>query len=74
MCKTMETMDILEGKIKEALSRKTKLEVEHKNLLEEVSKLRDSVKKLERKRRYKAETRQSYREGRDIFEQVRGIG
>lgn len=50
MCKTMETMDILEGKIKEALSRKTKLEVEHKNLLEEVSKLRDSVKKLEKER------------------------
>jgi phage shock protein A len=46
----METMDILEGKIKEALSRKTKLEVEHKNLMEEVSKLRDSIKKLENER------------------------
>jgi len=46
----METMDILEGKIKEALSRKTKLEVEHKNLMEEVSKLRDSIKKLESER------------------------
>ena len=46
----METMDILEGKIKEALSRKTKLEVEHKNLMEEVSKLRDSIKKLEKER------------------------
>ena len=46
----METMDILEGKIKEALSRKTKLEVEHKNLMEEVSKLRDSIKKLETER------------------------
>lgn len=43
-------MDILEGKIKEALSRKTKLEVEHKNLMEEVSKLRDSIKKLETER------------------------
>lgn len=46
----METMDILEGKIKEALSRKTKLEVEHKNLMEEVSKLRESIKKLESER------------------------
>ena len=46
----METMDILEGKIKEALSRKTKLEVEHKNLMEEVSSLRESVKKLEKER------------------------
>ncbi len=46
----METMDILEGKIKEALSRKTKLEAEHKNLLDEVAKLRDSVSKLERER------------------------
>ena len=46
----METMDILEGKIKEALSKKTKLEVEHKNLIEEVSKLRDSIKKLEKER------------------------
>ena len=46
----METMDILEGTIKEALSKKTKLEVEHKNLMEEVSKLRDSIKKLESER------------------------
>lgn len=46
----METMDILEGKIKEALSRKTKLEVEHKNLMEEVVSLRESVKKLEKER------------------------
>jgi phage shock protein A len=46
----METMDILEGKIKEALSRKTKLEVEHKNLMEEVVNLRESVKKLEGER------------------------
>ena len=46
----METMDILEGKIKEALSKKTKLEVEHKNLMEEVSKLKESIKKLEKER------------------------
>ncbi len=46
----METMDILEGKIKEALSRKTKLEADHKNLLDEVTKLRESVSKLERER------------------------
>ncbi len=46
----METMDILEGKIKEALSRKTKLEADHKNLLDEVTKLRESVSKLEREK------------------------
>jgi len=46
----METMDILENKIKETLSKKTKLEVEHKNLSEEILKLRESVEKLEREK------------------------
>jgi len=46
----METMDILEDKIKETLSRKTKLEAEHRNLSDEVLKLRESVDKLEKQR------------------------
>ena len=46
----METMDILENKIKETLSKKTKLEVEHKNLSEEILKLRESVEKLEKEK------------------------
>ena len=46
----METMDILEDKIKEALSRKAKLEAEHKNLSDEVLKLRESIDKLEQER------------------------
>jgi len=46
----METMDILEGKIKEALSIKTKIEAEHRNLSDEVLKLRESVEKLEKER------------------------
>jgi FtsZ-binding cell division protein ZapB len=46
----METMDILENKIKETLSQKTKLEAEHKNLSEEVLKLRGSIEKLEKEK------------------------
>ena len=46
----METMDILEGKITEALSIKTKIEAEHRNLADEVLKLRESVEKLEKER------------------------
>ena len=46
----METMDILYGKIKEALSIKTKIEAEHRNLSDEVLKLRESVEKLEKER------------------------
>ena len=46
----METMDILEDKIKEALSRKAKLEAEHKSLSDELLKLRESVEKLEQER------------------------
>ena len=46
----MEIMDILEGKIKEALSIKTKIEAEHRNLSDEVLKLRESVEKLEKEK------------------------
>ncbi len=46
----METMDILENKIKEALSKKTKLEAEHKTLSDEVLKLRESIERLEQER------------------------
>ena len=46
----METMDILENKIKEALSKKTKLEADHRNLSDEVLKLRESIEKLEKQR------------------------
>ena len=46
----METMDILEGKIKEALSIKTKIEAEHRDLSDEVLKLRESVEKLEKEK------------------------
>lgn len=43
-------MDILEGKIKEALSIKTKIEAEHRNLSDKVLKLRESVEKLEKEK------------------------
>jgi peptidoglycan hydrolase CwlO-like protein len=46
----MKTMDILESKIKEVLSREEKLEAERKNLVEEVARLRESIKKLEAER------------------------
>ena len=46
----METMDILENKIKEALSKKTKLEADHRYLSDEVLKLRESIEKLEKER------------------------
>lgn len=46
----METMDILENKIKETLSIKAKLEAEHRNLSDEVLKLRESIEKLEKER------------------------
>ena len=46
----METMDILEDKIKEALSRKARLEAENKNLSDEILKLRESIEKLEKER------------------------
>ena len=43
----METIDILESRIKEALLRKADLEVERRNLIEEVLSLREAIKKLE---------------------------
>lgn len=43
----METIDILESKVKLALSRKAKLEEERKKLLEELDRLRLSVRSLE---------------------------
>ena len=43
----MKTIDILETKIKEALKMKTRLEEKHKDLVEEINQLRDSVKQLE---------------------------
>ncbi len=46
----METMDILENRIKETLSQKTKLAAEHKSLSEEILKLRESVEKLEKEK------------------------
>ena len=46
----METIDILENKIKEALLKKTSLETERKILLDEVSVLRESVRRLETER------------------------
>ncbi len=43
----MKTIDILEGKIKEALDMKTKLEEKQQVLMEEIEQLRDSVQQLE---------------------------
>jgi len=40
-------MDILESRIKEAISREMKLAEEHEKLQEEVRKLRDSINRLE---------------------------
>lgn len=46
----METIDILENKIKEALLKKASLETERKILLDEVTALRESIRKLETER------------------------
>ena len=43
-------MDILESRIKEVISREVKLAKEKEELLEEVKKLRDSIRKLEAER------------------------
>ncbi|HEX3036397.1 MAG TPA: hypothetical protein VHT73_14970 [Thermodesulfobacteriota bacterium] len=43
----METMDILEIKIKEAISRKAKLEAERRDLMQEVTRLRENIKEIE---------------------------
>ncbi|MGE5444526.1 MAG: hypothetical protein ACM3SR_07985 [Ignavibacteriales bacterium] len=47
----METIDILENKIKEALSKKANLEAERGILMEEVTALRESIRRLEAERR-----------------------
>ena len=44
----MNTMDILESRIKEAISREMKLAEEHEKLQLEMGKLRESIKRLER--------------------------
>lgn len=46
----METIDILENKIKEALSKKASLEAERRVLVEEVTALRESINRLEAER------------------------
>jgi chromosome segregation ATPase len=46
----METIDILENKIKEALLKKASLESERKILLDEVIALRESIRMLETER------------------------
>lgn len=46
----METIDILENKIKEALSKKASLEAERKILMEEVAALRENIRRLEAER------------------------
>lgn len=40
-------MDILEIKIKEAISRKAKLEAERRDLMQEVTRLRENIKEIE---------------------------
>jgi predicted nucleic acid-binding Zn-ribbon protein len=47
----MKSMDILESRIKEALSRTAQLEAERLNLAEEVTKLREDILKIEREKR-----------------------
>ncbi len=43
----METIDILESKIREALSRKASLDAQCRNLMNEVMSLRENIKRLE---------------------------
>ncbi len=43
----METIDILESKIKETLSRKARLEEERRNLVDEVMVLHENIRRLE---------------------------
>ena len=43
-------MDILEIKIKEAISRKAKLEAERRDLIQEVTRLRENIKEIEAER------------------------
>jgi len=46
----MKTMDILENRVKEALSRKADLETERKSLVEEVERLRENIRAIENER------------------------
>ncbi len=46
----METIDILENKIKETLSKKAILEAERRILMEEVTALGESIRRLEGER------------------------
>ncbi len=46
----METMDIRKDKSKRALSKKTKIEADHRYHSDEVLKLRESIEKLEKER------------------------
>jgi hypothetical protein len=46
----METIDILENKIKETLSKKAILEAERRILMEEVTALREGIRRLEGER------------------------
>jgi hypothetical protein len=43
----METIDILESRIKETLSRKARLEEERRNLVDEVMVLHENIRSLE---------------------------
>lgn len=43
----METIDILESRIKETLSRKARLEEERRNLVDEVMVLHENIRRLE---------------------------
>ncbi len=43
----METIDILESRIKETLSRKARLEEERRNLVDEVVVLHENIRRLE---------------------------
>lgn len=43
----METIDILESRIKETLSRKARLEEERRNLVDELMVLHENITKLE---------------------------
>jgi hypothetical protein len=46
----METIDILESRIKETLSRKSKLEEERRSLVDELLLLRENIRRLENER------------------------
>jgi len=47
----VETIDILENRVKEVLSRKERLEAERRMLEEEILKLREVIRRLEEERK-----------------------